>query len=157
MAKSYIIFRYDDYGKTDRSGVSQYIDQAVLDIFSEKSFPLVIAAIPKPLLLQPDRICLLKQFADTDMGEVALHGWDHGFNPYLFATDGLKSEFRGLSYDAQLQRLLASKNHLETWLDHPVHTFVPPGTVMMRRRYAYARMQGYKSFVPMFMGRFPPC
>lgn len=126
MGKSYIIFRYDDYGKTDETQASHRVDQNVLDIFANNEFPLTVAAIPEPLSLQPENIQLLKQFVDTAGGEVALHGWDHKYNSHLFATDGIKSEFKSLSYGAQLRRILAGKEQLETWFDHPVHTMVPP-------------------------------
>lgn len=126
MEESYVIFRYDDYGKVDGTQVSHRVDQNVLDIFANNEFPLTVAAIPDPLSSQPESIQLLRQFVDTAGGELALHGWDHKYNLRLFATDGVKSEFKGLSYEAQLKRILAGKEQLETWFNRPAHTMVPP-------------------------------
>ena len=125
MAKDFVVFRYDDYGSAGWTDRSIDVDRAVLDIFADRAFPLVIAVIPEPLSKQPENIQQLNRYASVGAAEIAVHGWDH--NPSeLLANEHIKSEFTGLPYDAQLQRLLKGKSYLEAWFGQPIHTFVPP-------------------------------
>ena len=93
---------------------------------------------------------LLKKWHREGLIEIALHGYTHQTNslhptkenlrdakeyegqggrkwlPYLYANSEGYSEFRGLPYVEQLQRISRGKQLLETWFGVPVTTFILP-------------------------------
>ncbi len=93
---------------------------------------------------------LLKKWCKEGLIEIALHGYTHQTNPlhptkeklrdikeyggqsrekrlsYLPVNPEGYSEFRGLSYEEQLQRIFRGKQLLETWFGALVTTFILP-------------------------------
>ncbi len=126
MNRSFLVFRYDDYGKSTWTATSKQLDYAVLETFRSRAIPLVVAAIPEPLNEQPDSINLLDRYVSSGLVEVVLHGWDHKPSQVLLANSGIKGELPGLPYEEQLKRLLQGKRLLESWLNQSVTTLAPP-------------------------------
>jgi len=125
-----VVFRYDDYSARSRTD----IELKILDAFRKSKasitfgvIPFVVAGnvhdpLPQKLLpLTPAKCNILKDaFADGTL-DIALHGYSHQTtNPQKM------TEFSGVDYTNQLERLTKGKQFLETFIGAPVNTFIPP-------------------------------
>lgn len=123
-----VFFRYDDYSALSDTAT----DLAVIDAFREYKASFTIAAIPAVFVsegdtgetkaevwLTPDKIDILKQASSEGIAEVAQHGYSHEK-----LTEN--SEFAGVSFEAQYERIAKGKAYLEAALGTAVTTFVPP-------------------------------
>jgi hypothetical protein len=126
----YIVFRYDDYSA--RSDTEMEIK--LFAAFHEAGAPLTVGVIPfissgvsydpapqEGIPLPTDKRELLKPWVQNGTVEVALHGYSH-----QTAQAEYLSEFAGLDYESQLERLSKGKVYLEELVAAPVSTFVPP-------------------------------
>ena len=64
---------------------------------------------------------IFKKWIEKGTLDIALHGYSHQTRDAVN-----KSEFKGANYDSQLEKLLKGKKLLETLMDVPVTTFIPP-------------------------------
>lgn len=126
----YLTFRYDDtsmYTTTD-------VETKILNIFKDHNVSLTFAVIPyrcagNPIDIKPQKQLpltlkkanTLKPFVDDGTLEIALHGYSH-------QTRSTKkwSEFEGVAYQEQFNKLSKGKKLLETLFDTNITSFVPP-------------------------------
>ena len=119
----YVIFRLDDI----QLGSQKDIELAIIDIFRDNEGSITLGVVPFDYdqsgqefpILSIEKAKILKAGINEGILDVALHGYSH-----KQINEG--SEFAGLDYDSQLQRLAEGKSFLEGMIDAPVTTFIPP-------------------------------
>jgi len=79
------------------------------------------------LPLSIERAAVLKTGMELGVLDAALHGYSH--QTILKKEDGGYSEFAGLEYEAQLNRITDGKKYLEDLLDAKIITFIPPWNI----------------------------
>jgi len=127
-----VIFRYDDYSaKSDTA-----LELALLEVFRRHNYPFVFGVVPtialdthrptpetseflRPLL--DDKFAILREAMSDGTVEVALHGLTH-----QRVDTETRSEFKGRTYEDQLDRISRGKSFLEEGLDTKIRVFIPP-------------------------------
>jgi peptidoglycan/xylan/chitin deacetylase (PgdA/CDA1 family) len=125
-----VVFRYDDYSTLS----STDLELRIIDVFRRNEASLTFAVIPfsctgdvhnpspqDVIPLVSIKGDILRTALQDRTIDVAMHGSSHQTNSPLNLT-----EFSGLDYAVQLGRLTKAKDFLETMIDAPVSTFVPP-------------------------------
>jgi peptidoglycan/xylan/chitin deacetylase (PgdA/CDA1 family) len=128
-----IVFRYDDY--SDLYPIN--IEQNIIDALTKYHFPCTFGVIPyigKPndastpassgLQLSAQKIEFLKTARDSGLINIALHGYSH--EDINDNTKQWFTEFSGLDYTTQLEKISKGKHFLEETLGVKVNTFIPP-------------------------------
>ncbi len=125
-----IVFRYDDYSATSPTDM----ELRIIDSFGKHEASITFGVIPfrcvrdahdpSPQDIVPltsIKANILKNGFKDGILDIALHGYSH-------QTISAKqmTEFSGLAYNAQVERLAKGKNFLEGIINAPVTTFVPP-------------------------------
>lgn len=133
--KSYItvVFRYDDYFSLS----STEIESKIMGTFHKYALPCTFGVTPfvcagdihDPSLqdvvpLTPLKADMLKNVISANLLEVALHGYSHQTN-HLW-THRRFSEFLGLDYQSQEEKISKGKSFLEETLNTTITTFIPP-------------------------------
>lgn len=126
-----VVFRYDDY--SERSPTDFEIK--LIKAFQYYNISSTFAVIPyivggnvhdpssqKTVPLSSTKTKILKTAIKEGVLEVALHGYSH----QTIRTEGGYTEFSGLDYDNQLQKIAKAKAFLEKKIGTPISTFVPP-------------------------------
>jgi hypothetical protein len=126
-----VVLRYDDFSaKSDTR-----LEARLVEAFHERKLKCTFGVVPficagdlsdsRPqelLSLPPEKVELLRDAIETGIVEPALHGFSH-------QTNGMKtlhSEFSGLEYAQQFERIKRGKDFLERQLDMRVDVFCPP-------------------------------
>jgi len=124
-----VVFRYDDYSNLS----SLDIEKALFADFRERGLQLTVAVIPcqafrtqgssgwSTPFLRDDKVERLRDGVASGTVDVALHGLIH-----LPSYRGQGSEFRGLEFTEQLDRIRKGKALLERTCGQKVRVFVPP-------------------------------
>ena len=121
-----VIFRFDDYAANSNTA----LEVKVMDAFHEIKQPFTIGVIPfvwdqnkmKYLPLDNMKLQLLEDAYNNGIAEVALHGYSHRQNN----DRGIRTEFEGLEYPLQFEKLAEGKRFLEDLTSATVTTFIPP-------------------------------
>lgn len=125
-----VVFRYDDYSAVS----SKDIELRIIDAFRKNEASLTFSVIPfvcagdihdpSPQNIIPITSregAILKTGFEDRVLDIALHGYSHQ------TIDAERNtEFSGLDYTSQIDRLAKGKKLLEGILDNPVTVFVPP-------------------------------
>ncbi len=127
-----VVFRFDDCSSI--SGTDFYVK--MIDALQTYNLSCTIGVVPclsdkdildpSPqgvILLSPEKAGILKDTMDTTV-EVALHGYSH--QTRRASSEGGYTEFAGLDYDGQRQKIVEGKKLLEDMLDTKITTFTPP-------------------------------
>ena len=128
-----LVFRLDDY--SNRSSIK--IEKYIINIFREHKIPLTIGVIPfgfdgdfldpsphEFVPLSTEKVANLKTAMDDSVIEVALHGFSHQtINP---KGSEWNTEFLGLDYQTQEDKISKGQILLEQDLGIGIHTFIPP-------------------------------
>ncbi|MFC2071743.1 DUF2334 domain-containing protein [Chloroflexota bacterium] len=135
-----VVFRYDDYSSVS----STDIDVKLINAFQKYDVPSTFGVIPYPVgdqhdsttqdvvPLTPVKASILKDAIEANVLEVAQHGYSHqtirtvSYFTGVSQIEGGYTEFSGLDYDSQKQRIAEGKALLEGMLDTQVTTFIPP-------------------------------
>lgn len=124
-----VAFRFDDYSTSSNTE----IEMRILQAFSDSGVPVTFAVIPfeaagyadgkisNPTPLCNEKAQILKRAAESNLLEVALHGYTHGS-----IRTGDPAEFIGYGVEHQKARIIEGKSLLENITGFPVVTFVPP-------------------------------
>ena len=125
-----IIFRFDDYSALS----STNLELKILDAFREREASITFGVIPfvcsentrdpspqKIISLTSMKANILKKAIEDSILDVALHGYSHKTN-----NADYMSEFSGLDYNIQEEKLYKGKKYLEDIVDAEVTTFIPP-------------------------------
>ncbi len=128
-----VVFRYDDYSSLSPID----FEEKIIDAFKTYHLASTFAVIPyvadgdvhdpSPqgvVPLSQDRAEILKEAMASNVIEVAQHGYSH--QTHISLEKGGYTEFNGLDYNSQRQRIIAGKDLLEKMLDTRIDTFVPP-------------------------------
>src|SRR5688572_654969 len=126
-----VFFRYDDFSATS----CDVVDRGLVEVFGKHGLCCTFAVIPRvtegeyrdatlrsSVELGAEKKELLNGAVRSKVVDVALHGLNHRSNGLGMPH----SEFRGLEYSAQADKIAAGKAVLEQAVGHPVKTFVPP-------------------------------
>jgi glycosyltransferase involved in cell wall biosynthesis len=128
-AKTYVIFRYDDY-----SSKSDFIiEKQIMKIFNKYDSTCTFGIIPferhdeinepmpkdSDVLLSKIKSDYLMKYVNNDTIDVALHGYIH------HGIEGDR-EFDGLDISAQYARILKGETALHYTFDMPISLFIPP-------------------------------
>lgn len=116
-----VVLRYDDYSTTS----STDLEIKIIDALQEKSVSCTFGVIPYPHglgnALTQIKANILNKAIQAGTLEVALHGFDH-----ISIRKDRKSEFFGLDFSSQVEKIAKGKEFLEKMLDTEVTTFIPP-------------------------------
>lgn len=127
-----VVFRYDDYSaKTDFAA----FEMQMFGLFIEHQIPLTVGVIPSIsagdahesspqslLRMTQGRIQPLKQMLVSGQCEIAQHGFSHQTN----RRGRFYTEFMGLPFPAQVERIGQGRVQLEADFDTSITTFIPP-------------------------------
>lgn len=126
-----VFFRYDDYCATSDA----VVDNGLIELFGKHGLCCTFAVIPRvtegnyrdpqpreSLALDDTRRQALAAAAQAGIVDVALHGYEHRSNGLGMPH----SEFRGLEYAAQSDKIRRGRALLEAIIARPVLSFVPP-------------------------------
>lgn len=128
--KIHIVFRMDDY-----SAVSNIeLECKLIEIFAQKEIEVTFGVVPfvcdgdeknssrqNSIPLTKEKTDILVKAIKIGVVYPALHGFSHQTNNSIDY-----SEFKGLAYDEQLNRLIQGKKFLEKLLDKTLDIFIPP-------------------------------
>lgn len=125
-----IVFRYDDYSSIS----STELEIRLIATFQKYKIPCTFGVVPFTVanhlntspqnvfpLSQPKAMILRNAMKDGTL-EIAQHGYSH----QTVSEKGIYSEFYGLNYDSQLQKIEKGKKFLEEILHTEISTFIPP-------------------------------
>lgn len=125
-----VVFRFDDYSACSNTDM----ELRIIDAFRKHEACFTIGVIPyvcandihdpsaQDLIpLTPIKGNILKNGVNEGILDVALHGYSH----QTISTEQW-AEFSGLDYNSQAERLAKGKTLLESMIDAPINTFVPP-------------------------------
>ncbi len=148
-----LVFRYDDY--SSRSPTE--LERKVFEDFARLRFHLTVGIVPyivsrdeldpsfqELMPLGEDKIFLLRTFMNSGVVTPALHGYSH--QTAKKDLSGLGSEFRGLSYPDQLQRIEKGKKYLEDRLGQNIGIFIPPFNIYDKNTLKVAEKLGFLTF-----------
>ena len=126
-----VIFRYDDYSSRSLTDM----EVKIIDAFQKHNLSCTFGVIPyvcsgdthDPTLqdvvpLTPEKANILNNAMKAGTVEVALHGYSH----QTIREKGGTTEFSGLDYTTQLERISKANNFSEQMLHTEITTFVPP-------------------------------
>ena len=126
----YIVFRFDDYSATSSTDV----ELRIIDDFRRNEASVTFGVIPfvsaddwldpsshDIVPLTTIKGDILKAGVKDGTLEIALHGFSH-----QTINAERKTEFSGLDYNSQLERITKGKRLLVDIIGSPVTTFVPP-------------------------------
>lgn len=127
----YVVFRMDDYSAASDTG----LELRILDLFEKKKVGITFGVVPfvcagdqrNPaaqgfIPLPREKAELLRAKLSAGFLDIALHGYSHQTND----VTGDPSEFAGLDYAVQAEKLKEGKRFLEEVTGHPVECFIPP-------------------------------
>ncbi len=125
-----IIFRYDDYSA--RSTTES--ERKIIEIFQSNNVSLTFGVIPfvcedsvhdtKPQVLVPltdEKIKILNSGFRNGILDIGLHGYSH-----QRVNNARKTEFSGIDYKTQVEKIAIGKEFLERVAGAPVRIFIPP-------------------------------
>jgi len=124
-----VVFRFDDPSALS----STEIELKVIKAFREHNASVTFGVIPykcantrdtspqELFALDKKKGALLKQVADEGVVDIALHGYSHQMRKSKIWT-----EFSGMDYDSQYDKLSKGKKLLEDLMGKPISTFIPP-------------------------------
>lgn len=129
-----IFFRYDDYCALS----SSVADRGLVDIFRRQRLSCTFAVVPAVTSLYPqvegssqqdihlagDKLAELRAAVGEGVVDLALHGWNHLANAHT--GHPTPSEFKGLSFDEQVEILQRGRDFLEHATGVAPEVFVPP-------------------------------
>lgn len=128
----YVVFRYDDYS----SNSDTEIESEIIDIFRSIDVPITLGVIPYTFVgdasdgttqdvipLTAEKAEILKAGLEEGILDIGLHGYTHKNN-----NPDQSSEFAGLDYETQVEKLTKGKSHLENSLNTSINIFLPPWT-----------------------------
>jgi predicted deacetylase len=126
-----VIFRYDDYSSKSNTD----LELKIIDAFRKIKKQLTIAVIPyvcssnihepspqKVIPLTKMKADILKNVFEAGVVDIALHGYSH----QTVRTERYYSEFFGLDYNRQFNRISAGKTLIRQMIGTSIVTFVPP-------------------------------
>jgi peptidoglycan/xylan/chitin deacetylase (PgdA/CDA1 family) len=128
--KSKIVFRFDDYRLT----TTNFYD-SLFYIFKKNNIPLCLGIIPfdKNGLIHYDfneeELIDFKSRIECREIEIALHGFNHNYNELhkgKLLINRVSSEFAGLDYSAQYNKIRKAKKSIDSLLKVNVNIFIPP-------------------------------
>lgn len=148
-----LVFRYDDY--SSRSPTE--LEKKVFQDFARLRFHLTVGIVPyivsrdewdpsfqELIPLSEDKIFLLQTFMHSRVVAPALHGYSH--QTAKKDLSGVGSEFKGLSYPDQLQRIGKGKKYLEDRLGQNIGIFIPPWNIYDQNTLKVAEKLGVLTF-----------
>ena len=128
-----VVFRYDDYSSCSPTS----FEIKLINTFKNSNISLTVGIIPyvvsgdlhnpssqEVISLSEEKVRILRTAMDSGIMELALHGYSH-----QTIKDYKKSgytEFSGLSYEKQMEKIVKGKKLLEDELDTKITTFIPP-------------------------------
>jgi peptidoglycan/xylan/chitin deacetylase (PgdA/CDA1 family) len=125
-----VVFRYDDYSSLSATT----LELRIINLFASQQVSLTFGVIPfrcsgdvhdpspqGAVPLTHEKANILRRAYGGGTIEVALHGYSH-----QTARADKMTEFEGLDYETQRQKITKGKEFLETMTSADVVTFVPP-------------------------------
>jgi len=125
-----VVFRYDDYSSLS----STELEIRLITAFQNFKIPCTFGVVPftvsnhlntspqTVLPLSETKSILLKNAMIDGTLEIAQHGYSH----QTISLGKMYSEFYGIDYDSQLQKIGKGKKYLEDILHAEIDTFIPP-------------------------------
>ncbi len=127
-----VVFRYDDYSERSDTEAELFLLAMLKQVEAACTFGVVPCITPADEDIQP-QVCvklgprkmqILKSALREGLVEAAQHGFTH--QTRLLRDEGGWTEFAGLDYVSQVDRIRQGKRMLEDNLRVPINTFIPP-------------------------------
>jgi hypothetical protein len=125
-----VIFRYDDYSALSRTD----LELSIIEVCRKNGIAMTFSVVPfvvegdvhdpSPRMIIPlstEKVKILNDGFAEGVLDIALHGYSHQTN-----NAGQFSEFTGLDYGTQVEKLTKGRQFLANLLKAPVDIFVPP-------------------------------
>lgn len=155
--KIYVVIRYDDCSARS----STALESKIIKALKERNMTATIGVIPyirkndgytannrEGIPLTAEKIKIFKAAADSNILEIAQHGYSHDNVLALqqkHNTNPIRSELIGLSYAEQLKIIGGGKAALEKWFGRKVTTFIPPYNTYDKNTVRALATLGYKT------------
>jgi len=133
IRKITVVFRYDDYSTLSQTD----LETKLIDLFQKYKVSCTFGIIPyvasddvhSPCLqevipLSEEKVYIVKTAMGAGIVEPALHGYSH--QTIRDCKKGGCTEFSGLSYEKQMEKIKKGKEFLEEKLDTKISIFIPP-------------------------------
>jgi peptidoglycan/xylan/chitin deacetylase (PgdA/CDA1 family) len=130
-----VVFRYDDYSTHSNTSC----EVKLIDTFQRYDIPCTVGIIPyltsgdvhdagsqERIPLSEEKAQILKTAMASGIIEPALHGYSHQTIQDCSGATRKCTEFSGLSYEKQLEKIVEGKKLLEDNLDTEITIFIPP-------------------------------
>jgi peptidoglycan/xylan/chitin deacetylase (PgdA/CDA1 family) len=125
-----VVFRYDDYSSLS----STDLEVRLINTFQKYKIAFTFGVVPftvsNHLNTSPQNVFPLSQskamILRNAMKDGTLEIAQHGYSHQTVSEKGIYSEFYGLNYDSQLQKIEKGKIFLEEILHAEISTFIPP-------------------------------
>lgn len=124
--RSFIVFRMDQAFSIYRDdGLNNIWEEGalydVMDLFAEEKVPYSASVIPLDMVNMDEasRNILLKKVSVSQIIEIAQNGYSH-------EDIGGRSEFSGLSYEVQMEKIMKGSDILEKYFGKKPRVFIPP-------------------------------
>ena len=127
-----VVFRYDD----PSAGSESEFELKIIDAFREHNATVTFGVIPficardvhdtspqNVIPLGPKKGKLLGKAVKEGVLDIAMHGYSHQTR---ISDADHRTEFRGLDYDSQFEKLSKGKKLLEEMTKAPISAFIPP-------------------------------
>jgi peptidoglycan/xylan/chitin deacetylase (PgdA/CDA1 family) len=117
----YVFLRYDDYSNSTNTDLEIKLIKAFRAYNISCTFGVTPFYGGLENALSTKKAHILDDAIKSDIIEVALHGFDH-----ISIRNRNKTEFSGLKFNKQLEKIANGKQFLENKLGIKINTFIPP-------------------------------
>ena len=145
-----LVFRYDDYCSQSPTDLEIKIFQDFLRFQMSLNVGIIPFAASSNergpshqelIPLTEEKTALLRSYIDSGTVIPSLHGYSH--QTVINDFTGIKSEFRGLSYQEQLIKIEKGKKFLEDRLGRDINIFAPPWNIYDRNTLRVVEELGF--------------
>ncbi len=125
-----IVFRFDDYSSLS----STDLELKIIEVFRKNEASITFSVVPfcctgnvedpapkDTIPITPAKGDILKKGLEEGVVDIALHGYSH-----QTINSKQMTEFSGLDYDCQVEKIAKGKKFLENIIDASITSFVPP-------------------------------
>lgn len=158
-----VVFRYDDLSEISDTS----LEKKIISLFHENDISFTAAVIPfvfngyqgdpsvdqvgvENIPLGEEKFELLNTAVKDGVLDVSMHGFSH----QTISSEGGNREFKGLDYTSQYKKISQGIEYLNSRLEKPVDTFVPPWNRYDKETLRILDQTGFKAISANQYGEF---
>jgi len=158
-----VVFRYDDLSEISDTS----LEKKIISLFQENDISFTAAVIPfvfngyqgdpsvdqvgvENIPLGEEKFELLNTAVKDGVLDVSMHGFSH----QTISSEGGNREFKGLDYTSQYKKISQGIEYLNSRLEKPVDTFVPPWNRYDKETLRILDQTGFKAISANQYGEF---